>query len=176
MATRKQIREAFYSHLETAVSGYVEPSNIGEEEPETEEEHPSLVHNDDYRKIEMNQASGAPSDVLYDSNGNATTEIYKSVHEGSFGVVIEDHDEQRKESIYEALRSYFEKYEFQGWDASTVQSDIEGIRVLDANSEDDTDSSPTVRGDRIIIRIQFVREHQKDVDATTSVNRIGDTG
>lgn len=175
MATRQDIREAFYSHLETAANPHVPADDISQEYPDDEENYPSIVHNDDYRKVPLNQASGAPSDIEYDSNGDAISEVYDKVREASFGVAILDYDEQRKENTYESIVDYFEKFEEPAWDASTIHSDINQIRVLDANSEDNHDSTPTTRGDRLIIRLEFTREHVKDVDPTTSVNRIGDT-
>lgn len=175
MATRRDIREAFYARLESAANPHVPAENITQESPGSKEELPTIVHNDDYRKIPINQGSGAPSEIEYDSNGDATAEVYETLHEASFGLGFIDHDEQRKEDSYEAVRSYFEKFETVGWDVESIHSDAEIIRVLDSHSEDDEDASPTIRGDRLIVRIQFTREHVKDIDPTTSVNRIGDT-
>lgn len=171
MATRRQIREAFYSHLETAANGLVPAENIGQDEPESEEDHPAIVHRDDYRKVPLNDGSSAPSELVRNQDDEVVQEVYESYHEASFGVGIIDHDEQRKEDIYEAVRSYFEKYEQTPWPASDIQTDCEWVNVLDANSEDDTDASPTVRGDRLIIRLGFSRDHVRDVDPTRSVNR-----
>lgn len=171
MATRKDIREAFYSHLETAVDGLVDPLNIGQEEPDSEEDHPAIVHNDDYRKVPLNDGSSAPTELIRNDSGEVIEEVYESYHEASFGVAIFDHDEQRKENIYEALRSYFEKFEERPWPSSTIQSDCEWVEVLNASSTDDTSANPTVRGDRLIIRLGFARQHGHEVEPTRSVNR-----
>lgn len=171
MATRRQIREAFYSHLETAVNGLVPPENIGQEEPESDVDYPAVVHRDDYRKVPLNDGSSAPTELVRNDAGEVEKEVYSSYHEASFGVAIRDHDEQRKEGIYEAIRSYFEKYEKRPWPESDIQSDCEWVNVRESNSEDNTDSSPTVRGDRLIIRLGFSRKHEHNVDPTRSVNR-----
>lgn len=176
MATRRQIREAFYSNLETAVGSgttneLVPADQIGQDEPESDEEHPAIVHQDDYRKVPLNDGSSAPTELIRDSNGEVVKEVYSSYHEASFGVGIIDHDEQRKEDIYEAVRSYFEKYEKRPWPASDIQTDCRYVKVLDATSDDDTDAVPTVRGDRLIIRLGFSRKHERDVDPTQTVNR-----
>lgn len=159
MATRKQVRTEFYNHLELAADGLVPADNITEEEPEGEEDHPAVVHNDDYRKVPINDASSGPTEMRYDNNGDLTEVVYSTFHEASFGVAIIDHDESRKESIYEAIRSYFEKYEKRPWDESEIQADVHDVSVLDSTSEDDSDATPNVRGDRLIIRLGFERYH-----------------
>lgn len=170
MATRKDIRQAFYNHLEIASSGLVPADNISEEEPDSDENLPAIVHGDDYRKIPLNMGSGGPTHIVYDQYGDATEEVYHSVREASFGVVPLDTDESRREDIYEAVCSYFEKYEEPAWDASDIHSDVKWVRVLDANSTDQTNSTPLVRGDRLIIRLTFVRDHRKAVDAVDQMN------
>lgn len=175
MATRRDIREAFYSHLETAVgagtaSELVTANNIGEEQPESEEDYPAIVHRDDWRKIYINDGSSAPTELIRDSNGNVTTEVYETFHEGSFGVGMLDPDESHREDVYEAVRSYFEKYEERPWDESNIQADVEWVNVLDADSRDDPDAMPTIRGDRLIIRLGFSRAHTRDVDPMTTVS------
>lgn len=168
MATRREIREAFQTHLKQSTTL---TDNVGQEQPESEEELPALVYRGSYRKIALNGASGAPSDVNTDSNGNVTQEIYETVHEASFGVGVFDVDEQRREDIYEDVRSYFEKYELPAWDVSTIQGDINTIRVLDSDPEDDPDRTPSQRGDRLIIRLQYTRQHIKDVDHVSTVDQ-----
>jgi len=177
MATRRDIREAFYSHLESTVSGLVPADNIGQDEPETEEDFPAIVHNDDYRKVPLNDGSSGPTDIIYDNNGEVAELIYSSYHEASFGVAIFDTDEQRKEDIYEAVRSYFEKFEERPWPVSDIQADAEWIDVLDSTSQDDTDASPHVRGDRLIIRLGFARTHSfSDFSNIHQVDHLVDGG
>lgn len=170
MASRRQIREAFYSELENAVSTHLDPGDISQEQPEKPEDLPSLVHDDNYRKVPMNDGSAAPTRVARDSNGDATTEFYGTMHEAVFSCKVESSDEQLKEDIYEDLRRYFEKFEHPAWDASSIQSDVAWVRVLDSNSEDDTDHEPIARGDRIEIRLTFEREIGNDGTAIQSVD------
>lgn len=170
MATRRAIREAFYTNLENAVAAHLDPDDINQEQGEQPEDLPSLVHNDDYRKVPMNQGSAAPTEVKRDSNGDATAELYGTMHEAVFSCKVESDDEQIKEDIYEDLRQYFEKYEHPAWDASDIQSDVAWVRVVDSTSEDDPDHEPISRGDRLEIRLTFQRDIENTGTAIQSVD------
>jgi len=170
MATRRDIREGFYSHLEAASDGIVPPENIGEIQPNDSEGYPAITHADDWRKIPMNDGTNAPVGLERDENDDITGQIYQKVHEGSFGVSIKHTDESERETIYEMVRSYFEKYEDKPWDETEIHEDVEWVNVLNATSDDDTDSRPVVRGDRLIIRIGFTRNK---VNKTDSIDAIG---
>lgn len=170
MATRREIREAFYSDLEVAVSNHLDPDDINQEQGEQPEDLPSLVHKDDYRKVPMNQGSAAPTRVRRDTNDDAEAELYGTMHEAVFSCKVESDDEQIKEDIYEALRTYFEKYEHPAWDASDIQSDVAWVRVVDSTSEDDVDHEPIARGDRLEIRLTFQREIENTGTAIQSVD------
>lgn len=176
MATRKAIRQAFYSEVETAASGHVPATNIGHEEPTSEEDFPAIVHRDDYRKIPINEASSAPTAIKRDASGNATDEVYETLHEASFALTFldEEANEVAREDAYEAVRSHFEKFEHRPWPVSDIQTDVEWVDVLDATSDDDADAAPTVRGDVLIIRLGFTRDHDRPVDATTTVTHAVD--
>lgn len=169
MATRRQIREAFYSELETAVSAHLGADDVMMEQNEQEEVLPRVVHDDNYRKVPMNQGSAAPTRVARDGNGDATEEFFTTMHEAVFSVLVVSDDEQVKEDIYEDLRTYFEKFEHPAWDASSIQSDVAWVRVVDSNSEDDVDHEPIGRGDRLEIGLTFQRDLGKTDTAIQSV-------
>lgn len=174
MASRRDIRQAFYDALETAASGFVPADNIKQIRPETTEDLPAIVHRDDYTKIPINDGSSAPTELVRDDAGNVTQEVFETLHEASFGVTFIDSDEGRREDTYEAVRKYFERYQHAAWDSSSLHADVQWVEVLNSTSEDDTDVTPTNRGDRLIIRLGFTREHEHDVTATSTVNRTVD--
>lgn len=157
MASRRAIREAFYAELETAASGFVPTSNITQEEPNSDEDLPAIVHDDNYRQVPMNR-SAAPTDVTY-SNGVVQSITYSRMMQAQFSVTIISDDEQEKEDIYEAVRTYFEPYSTPIKDASSLQTDAHRVEVNDATSRDDPDREPTSRGDSLSINIGFERKY-----------------
>jgi hypothetical protein len=170
MASRKDIREAFRTNLVNAVSGLVPSDRVALEQGERPERLPSVVYDDAYRKVPMNQGSNAPTRVERDNNGDATAEVYTTLHEAVFSVLVVHDDEQEKEDIYESFRTYFEKYEHPAWDAADIQADVAWVRVLDSNSEDDADHEPIARGDRVEVRITFERDISNSGTAIQSVD------
>lgn len=169
MATRRDIREAFYAELETAASGHVTASSIGQDHPNSDEDLPAIVHNDDYRHVPMNR-SASPTRVTTDTDGEQTY-TYSRIVQAQFLVTIVSDDEQEKEDAYEAVRSYFEPYSTPVKDASSLQTDAFRIEVEDATSRDFTDREPASRGDSLAINISFERLYDTDVDPTTTVEQ-----
>lgn len=167
MASRRNIREAFYAELETAASGFVPASNIGEEEPDSDEDLPAIVHSDNYRRNPMNR-SAAPTDTTTDTDGTQE-EIYSRMMQAQFSVTVVSDDESEKEDIYEAVRTHFEAYTTPVKDASSLQADAHRVEVNDATSRDDPDREPTARGDSLSINVGFQRKYIRDVDPTTTV-------
>lgn len=168
MATRRNIREAFYSELETAASGHVSASSIGQEYPNEDESLPAIVHTDNYRDVPMNTKTGI-ADTTTDATG-VQEEIYSQVMEARFSVLVVGDDEQAREDAYEAIRTYFEEFEYPVKDATTLHSDVNTIRVMDSNSEDTEERDPPARGDRLQVNVQFERFYVKDVDPATDIN------
>lgn len=160
MATRRDIREAFYTELENAISGfdYIDGSDISQEMPERDEELPRIVHSDDYRQVPLNQGSNGPHKVNFDDEGNTAEVVFFSMMQAQFGVLVIHDDEEEKESIYEALRRHFERYEHSWWDESDIHEHVHEVDVQDSTSEDDEDREPIARGDRLLIRLGFKRD------------------
>lgn len=171
MATRRDIREAFYAELESAAAGHVAADNIRGENPESEEQLPSIVHDDAYRKRPINMASDAPIDVQRDMSGDATAETHGSLHDAQFSLLLWFTDEDAKEDCYEAVRSYFEKYEVSSstWDPADIQSDVKWVRVEDATSQNDEDIDPVRHGDRLLVQLTFLRTYDNTGTAVQSV-------
>jgi len=169
MATRRDIREAFYADLEMATDGLVPTEDIGQEYPNEGESLPAIVHTDNYRDVPMNTKTGIV-DTTTDSSG-VQEEIYSQVMEARFSVLSVSDDEQEKENIYEAVRTHFEEYEFPVKDATDLHADVNTVRVNDSNSEDSEDRDPPARGDRLQISVQFERFYVRDVTPATEVTQ-----
>lgn len=174
MATRRDVREAFYGELETSVSSLVPSSDVSQEHPNSKEDLPSVVHNDNYRKVPMNQGT-APTDVVTDDQGNDVSYQYTSLVQARFDVTIVSDDESEKEDIYEAIRTHFEPYTLYR-DPSELQADVYRVEVTDAASNDLTDRDPTARGDTLTINCTFERHYLEDVTATDTVTATSTYG
>lgn len=167
MATRKQVREAFYAELETAANGLVPASNISQEYPNSDEDLPAIVHDDNYRTVPMNTKS---SIVGTQTNSvGVTAEVYVELMQAQFSVLVVSDDEQEKEDIYEAVRTHFGDYQYPIKDTSSLQSDVHRVEVNDANSQDTENRDPPARGDRLAVNVGFERFYTKD---TTPVEQV----
>ena len=175
MATRRTIREAVYGEFESAVDGLVSPDNITQEQPDSTEDLPTVVHNDAYREVPMNNGQG-PTGVQA-TNGRTQVHEHSKPMEAQFTVLIMSENESEKEDIYEALRTSFEQYETPVADESDIHPDIFGVEVTDVNSQDNEEREPIARGDSLTINVRFERIYERDVDPTDEVvQTIGGDG
>lgn len=169
MATRRDVREAFYAALETAVDGLVPASNVSQEHPNSEEDLPAVVHNDNYRKVPMNRGA-SPTDIETDSDGNVTALVFTTMMQAQFNVTVLSDDESEKEDIYEAVRTHFEPYtHFK--DTSQLQADVHRVEVEDVSSDDLTERDPTARADTLTINLGFERFYAQSVDHIDSIDQ-----
>lgn len=173
MATRRQVREAFYADLETAVgvgtaNELVPASNIGQEYPNSEEELPAVVHNDNYRPVPMN-TKGSIVGVYTDTSGTQA-EVYVELMQAQFSLLVVSDNEQEKEDIYEAVRTHFGEYQYPVKDESTLQQHVHRVEVQDATSQDTEDRDPPARGDRLAVNVGFQRFYTKDTTPIEEVN------
>lgn len=168
MATRRHVREAFYSELETAAGGLVNASDISQEYPNEPEGLPTIVHNDNYRTIPMNRGQ-APVATQTDTNGGTTALIYVELIEARFSLLIAAEDEQTKEDIYEAVRSHFHEFDTPIRDSTELHADVHDVDVGDANSQDSEQRDPPSRGDRLQVSVGFQRFYTRD---TTPVEEV----
>lgn len=168
MATRRDVREAFYSHLETASSGLLPAENIGQEYPDTTEDLPAIIHGDNYRVVPMNTKTGPKSKS---SANDIVTYVYSVPMQAQFTVVIKAASEGTKEDIYEAVRSYFEEFTLPIRDSSEIQSDVWRVEVLDASSRDDEDREPVSRGDALTVNVNYERLYERDEAGVIDVQK-----
>lgn len=174
MATRKDIREAFYAELETAADGLVAAGNISQQYPESEENLPAIVHDDAYRRVPMNNGS-APSEITENDDGTLSYH-YSVTIQAQFTVLILSDDEMEKEDIYEAVRTYFEKFTLPYADESDIHADVHRVEVLDVNSQDDEDREPVSRGDSLTINLGFERIYTTEYEDIKEVQHDTDVG
>lgn len=167
MATRRDIREAFYSELETAAGGLLDSDDIAQEYPDSEEDLPRIVHNDNYRKTPMNAPTG-PTDVETDSAGEQAY-IYSKLMEAQFTLLVVAVDESVKEDIYEAVRTYFEDFEDPTRDESDIQTDVHDVEVGDVTSQDSENRDPPARGDSMRISLGYQRKGTRNTTPTAEV-------
>jgi hypothetical protein len=168
MATRKDIRENFYAELEAAASGLVAADSISQEYPESAEELPTIVHNDNYRRVPMNNKTG-PSDI--DRSGTGVTLYYSLPMEAQFSVLMVAAGELVKEDIYETVRSHFEEFSVPVRSPSEIHGDVHRVEVLDASSRDDEDREPVSRGDSLTISLGYERIVAREEDEVDSIDQ-----
>jgi hypothetical protein len=182
MATRRDVREAFYDELDTAAQSLVPSDNITQEEPNSLEDLPTIVHNDDYRPMPMNNRS-APTRVERDANGFIESVSFTKTMQARFTLSIQASDEQVKENIYEQVRTYFEDYTYSAShfpDPSSIQTDVYNVDVEESNSDDATDREPPARVDILLVSLGYERvrtlERGTDFEAIESVDHLVDVG
>lgn len=171
MATRRNVREAFYGELESAASSHLAASDIGQEYPNSGEDLPAIVHNDNYRDAQARwNARGAPVEVV--DNGDGTFDVkYVSMKQAMFQVLIISDDEQEKEDIYEDVSAYFEKFDYPRWDASSIQTDVHDVSVEGPDSQDTQNRDPPARGDLLTITLgykKFISYTVEDISKVTA--------
>lgn len=170
MASRRDVREAFYAELDTAADTLVPSDNIGQEEPNSREDLPAIVHNDNYRSVPMHNMS-APKDVDRDNSGAVTAVYFSRTMQARFLLTILSENEQTKEDIYEAVRGYFEDYIYSAShfpDPSEIQSDVHDVDVTDSDSQDFTERDPPMRGD--VLQVTLGYERIKKIDSSEFEN------
>lgn len=162
MADRIDIRKAAYGEMESAISGlsFVGADDISQSMPDSLEELPRVVHNDNYREVPMNDASEGPHEVITDSNGDDIQLVFYTMMEAQFEVTVVHDNETEKETIYEMFRRHFEKYTHGFWDEDSIHPDVHQVSVTDSTSDDDDDREPVARGDVLRIRLGYKRDYR----------------
>jgi len=172
MATRYDIRVAFYDELETALDGVLPAEKITGEYPDSEEELPQLVHSDSYRRTPMNNGT-APTNVVSDSAGEQVYQ-YARMKEGVFALTIASETELEKEDIYNAVYSHFEAYTRPYKSPSEIHEDIHHVELGDVTDASDENRTGTLRGDRLEVTLGYQRLSDRDVTPTDSVDQSTD--
>lgn len=175
MATRRNIRDAFFSQLQTAAVGThtvdygaegtdtvtVESDDIGLPGAfDLEDPLPKIVYRETYRNIPYNGAGSGPHFVERDSSGDVLKEIWREYIEAQFIVEVRTDDELQKEVIYETIRGSFGKYQFRDLanPANDLHKDVFHVEVLDAQDADSPATETPIRGETLEIRLSFHRD------------------
>lgn len=171
MASRRDIKEAFQTHLTAAVTGMVDAGDVTLTDYDMQAALPRVVYTDLYRFTPINDASGSPEAIERDGLGNVTAYKYHEHEEAVFTITAKASNEQELEPIYEAIRTYFGKYQFQPWDESEINEDVWRVRVRDVRTSDDNSSENTTRGDTMEVHIAFIRTYTLPVDTIDVVDQ-----
>lgn len=168
MATRRSIRENFYTELESAAGTLLSTADIGQEYPESSEDLPTIVHNDNYRRVPMNTNTG-PTAV--DKSGTGVTYYYSLPMEAQFTVLIMSQSETEKEALYNAVRAHFEEFTIPLRHPSEIHGDVHRVAVLDVSSSDEEGRDPTARGDSLTISLGYERILARDESEIETVEQ-----
>lgn len=179
MATRREIREAFYDVLYAAASGNhtvtydngdTETITVGSDdvtymhpEPSSGEktiDTPRVAYDERYRRVRYNGAGAGPAVTTYNNDGTVDREIWREYVEAQFTVEIFADNIILKEPIYEDVRRIFQQYAFGGWNVHNIHGDIIDVEVLGANPINMTEQEDVLRGDRVEISITFYRDYE----------------
>lgn len=186
MATRRQIRDAFLSELQTAAVG-THTVDYGAEGTDTitveeddisivgshdlEDPLPKIIYRESYRDIIYNGAGAGPHFVERDSNGDVVRALWREYIESQFIIEVRTADELQKEIIYETIRAAFGKYQFSQWPESDLHADIFEVNVLDAQDTDDPAAETPVRSETLEVRISFMRNFELTADNIAQIDR-----
>jgi len=186
MATRKDIRVAFYDELEVATIelGYGEGEysiteygtgevdddarpHITQESPNTAETFPTIAHTYRTRTDPMNRGV-APTDAEVDEVGERSY-TYAETREIQFTVTVVSDSDMEKEDVYEALKGHFTAYQKNIKDNSELHDDVYRVDVADSNPNNMTDRTPRGYDDSLTISLFCERYYEESVNPTTDV-------
>lgn len=182
MATRRNIKNAFLSEIESAVDGTTYPnggSNTFSKDDvylsgmEDDTAYPRVVYSEFGFPVSYNDGSdAAPSEYTKNGSGEVTAEVYYDYAGLRFDVIVVG-SELDKEPIYEAIRERFAQ--FDTWrDKTDLHADVQKIDTRGVNSPDDTDTENTTRLDVFSVEVVFKRKVDYTGTPIRKVQTIGD--
>lgn len=188
MANRRDIRDGFFSELETAAAqshtvtygdGTTETLTLTTEDvdlisPRSNESQPRVVYDDNYVSREWNGVGTAPEKVTRDSNDDVTEEERREHMTGQFTISVEGSTEVHKEPVYEAIRRQFGQYDDGGAPYTDIHSDVTGVNVMDVTSDDYGDTENPLRVDTMVVEIDYFRDYVETGDNIDSVDLEAD--
>lgn len=185
MASRRNIRNALLSELETAIGNVSGVSNLGTDDvyhanAEVDGELPVVTYKAiGSRTVDFNNGSAkAPSGYDLNNSGEVVTVYYSTYWRIQFDVRVKAPTEFDKEPIYRNILDHFE--EFDAWkDSTDFHKDCESIDVDDNRDDDDESTDDTTPGDRLSFEIVYERRISRSVDPIRTFDTkidIGDDG
>lgn len=184
MATRGDIRDAFYDDISSVVGTYdeldasgavvgtveVADDDIRLRDPGDTETVPEVVYYENYVPIEYNGVGHGPDYVKRDANGDVIEAHFRGYEEAQFNVFVRASNEARKEPIYETLRTAFGKYDDGYLTASDFHSDVTEIEIGNTDDADTGNTESPIRGDQFTVSVIFYRNYVLDVDTIQQIN------
>jgi len=188
MATRRDIRDAIYSELESAASGTftvtdangntstvsVATDDVALINADEFESLPAVAYDDSYNRRSVNNIGRAPDATETDNSGTLTKEIYCEYRTALVTIYVAASSEIEKEPIYESVHRAFGKYDSGITRASDLHADVEDVQVLDTSSADFSDEDAPIRMDTATVEIDFVRGYEETGDVVESVDQTTD--
>lgn len=183
MASRREIKDAFYDELASAVVGdhtvtyedgttetiTLDSSDVFVVNPDFTEQLPAVAYDREFIPRTVNQIGNAPDDYIFDSNGNLDTEQYREYRTAVFTIFVGAASEVVKEPLYEAVHTAFGKYDTAFTNTGQFHADVDDITVEDTSASDSTDNEVVIRTDTVTVNIDFYRNYDKTGDTVESV-------
>lgn len=193
MASRGEIRDAFYSDLSSCAGTYdvtdetgtvvdtvtLDSSNITLRHPSPQEDVPQIVYHENYTPVMYNDVGRAPDHYEYNPDGTVAAALYYEYVEAQFLIDVRvggDMAEMRKEPLYESIRTTFGKYERGAWSPTDFHEDATDVWVESSSTADTGDVEDVIRGDQLDIRVEFKRVYRREAANIESVETLMDVG
>lgn len=188
MATRGDIRDAFYNELaslsgtytiDTGTSTYditLDESDIRLIQPSKPETLPQIVYSEDYTSVTYNGVGTAAHIREYDDNDDLSYIAWKEYVEAQFTITVRASDDLEKEPIYERVRRQFNQYQFGYWSTSDFANDVIDIDVVDARSVDTGEAESVIRGDQVDVLVTYFRRYKADPTLIETIKHNVDVG
>lgn len=184
---RSTIRDAFYDELVSAaatthsttdennntVSTTLDASDVLILSPSAFEDTPCVVYDDSHSRLDINGVGSGPNTTTY-SNGTVDFETWKEPIRSAFRVTVRSESELLKEPIYEAVRRAFGVYDSGPKSSRSFHEAAFDISVRDSNTADTVGVEDPIRGDEILVEVDWHRDYELDEDNIETVETEAD--
>lgn len=182
MASRRDIRDAFYdelssaavtSHTVTDADGNTTTLTLADDDvtlanPNMLEDLPQVAYDDEDVARTVNEVGDGQVTSRKDNSGNIEAYIYRERRTGVYTIFVAARSDIEKEPIYEAIHTQFEQYQFGPWNATDIHNDVEDVRVLNMDSVDVADEEHTKRVDTLVVELDYHRDYELTGDQIES--------
>lgn len=174
MASRKDIKNAFLSELESSVSGLVPASDVYHARAERDEVKPAVTYDAFGRQVFYNNGSeAAPITYSDDGGGNYDGEVYGSWWVLRFDVTVIGDSLLTAEDIYEAVVTHFT--EFSQWrDSTDIHADCIDVSVVSDDGDSDLSTEPLTPVERVGVECEYRREVTRDGEPIDEIHSTVD--
>lgn len=170
MATKNQIRQAFYTALTGAVSGLVPSDNVKLLNQDDGENVPAVVYSVSDSPFAFNEVGAGPHEVVKQNDVVQYTEVHE-YREAQFFVYIRSDTRTEADSIEDAIHDEFGKYRSRHIaKTEDFHTDAKRIEVNEINDSGDPNAEPSFDGTVMNVFIIFKRVYTKNVVPIEEVN------